>query len=483
MGRLRAEPLVDPSTGKLLPEGVWYRGKDQYLARKLVNGRRVAKTFETAKRATDWLKAVEVDHDRGVFMDTTAAQRVMLGSLLRSYQLEVLADDPDRVVLDDDGNPSSYSPMRPVTERMTTELLGAAQEITFIDVILRDEVCAARMATLSGADMARFRNRMKADGYAASTIVRRLNLIARAVNVARLEWGINIPLNPADAEHCARPRGADIKRDRVLLPAPYEAPSPAPNLIGAAPARNALRQPANPAHPSDPEAGALDREALLPVDRGVQGDILPPLSERDDFVLGEEERLLSSCARSPSPAPDPWLIAAAKLATATAMRQGEICALEWPHVNFVQRTITVLGPERANGTRCTKNRTVRVIPMLDDAYEILSSLPRGDDRRVIKLGQNALKMRFRRAVAAAGLKDLTFHDLRHVATSRLAKIYKDPLTLKLVTGHKDLKSLARYFHKSPAELLEEAGHAATRLPALPPPSIDVRSTGAATGAA
>ena len=68
-----------------------------------------------------------------------------------------------------------------------------------------------------------------------------------------------------------------------------------------------------------------------------------------------------------------------------------------------------------------------------------SSIPRGTDRRVIKLGQNALKMRFRRAVAAAGLEDLTFHDLRHVGTSRLTKIYKDPLTLKLVTEHKDLK--------------------------------------------
>jgi len=39
------------------------------------------------------------------------------------------------------------------------------------------------MASLTGADMAQFRNRMKADGYAASTIVRRLNLIARAIGV------------------------------------------------------------------------------------------------------------------------------------------------------------------------------------------------------------------------------------------------------------------------------------------------------------
>ena len=150
----------------------------------------------------------------------------------------------------------------------------------------------------------------------------------------------------------------------------------------------------------------------------LSGEILPPLCERDDFMLGEEERLLSSYALAPAPEPDPWLVAAARLAIATVMRQGEICALEWPHIDFYQRTIAVLGPARANGARCTKNRTVRIIPMLDDAYEILVNIPRGTDRRVIKLDQNALKMRFRRAVKNAGLVSPTFRDLRHVGTRR-----------------------------------------------------------------
>jgi integrase len=312
---------------------------------------------------------------------------------------------------------------------MTTELLGAAQEIVFIDVILRDEVCALRMAVLAGADMAQFRNRMKQAGYAPSTIVRRLNLIARAIGVARLEWGINIPANPADASQCARPKGADRKRDRILLAAPSQVTLP---------------------------NGGSDVPANLPTSLALTGDLLPPVRERDDFVRGEEERLLESSTLQPATKPDRWLITAVRLAIATAMRQGEICALEWPHVDFARRTIAILGPERWDGTRCTKNRTVRIIPMLDDAYEILMAIPRGQDRRVIKLGQNALKMRFRRAVTHAGLVDLTFHDLRHVGTSRLAKIYRDPLSLRLVTGHKDLKSLARYFHKTPDELREEA---------------------------
>jgi integrase len=413
----------------------------------LVNGKRVAKTFNTAKKAGDWLKTVEVDTSRSVFVDTTNADKHKLGNVLRSYQLEVLADDPERVITDRDGKVCPYRPMRPVLQPMPTELLGAEREIGFIDVILRDDVCGIRMASLTGADMAQFRNRMKIAGYAPSSIVRRLNLIARAIGVARLEWGIHIATNPADAKQCARPKGADIKRDRVLLPAP--------------------RMPLPPASAEN------TLHVQIPAVRVLTGEILPPLSERDDFMLGEEERLLRSCALAPTLDHDPWLLAAARLAIATAMRQGEICALEWPHINFYERTIAVLGPERANGTRCTKNRTVRIIPMLDDAYEILMGIPRGTDRRVIKLYQNALKMRFRRAVENAGLVNLTFHDLRHVGTSRLAKIFKDPLTLRLVTGHKDLKSLARYFHKSPQELLEEARQAVGRPPMLLIPSNDV----------
>jgi integrase len=65
-------------------------------------------------------------------------------------------------------------------------------------------------------------------------------------------------------------------------------------------------------------------------------------------------------------------------------------------------------------------------------------------------------MAFRRATRKAGIEDLTFHDLRLIGTSRLAKIYKNPLDLKRVTGHKDLKSLDRYYHTTAEELVARA---------------------------
>jgi integrase len=50
-----------------------------------------------------------------------------------------------------------------------------------------------------------------------------------------------------------------------------------------------------------------------------------------------------------------------------------------------------------------------------------------------------------RACVRSGLVDLNFHDLRHEATSRLAE--KLPMhELMKMTGHKDPKMLARYYH-------------------------------------
>lgn len=59
---------------------------------------------------------------------------------------------------------------------------------------------------------------------------------------------------------------------------------------------------------------------------------------------------------------------------------------------------------------------------------------------------------WRRACKRANIEGLTFHDLRHEATSRLA----DKLALHelmKVTGHKDMKMLARYYYHPRAEEL------------------------------
>jgi len=104
----------------------------------------------------------------------------------------------------------------------------------------------------------------------------------------------------------------------------------------------------------------------------------------------------------------------------------------------------------------TKNSEIRKVPLLPPAVQLLKDLTPQEaaDRigAIFAIEQNSLKMAFRMAIKKAKIDDLTFHDLRHIATSRLAKIYPNSLDLTRVTGHKDLKSLDRYYHTTPEEL-------------------------------
>jgi integrase len=248
------------------------------------------------------------------------------------------------------------------------------------------------MASLTSADIAKYRDRMKALDYAPATIVRRLNLIQTIIEHARREWRIHLNTNPA--QMVKRPAGADRKRDRVFAP------------------------------------------ALEPNVASGRTDGIP--------VKSEEERLLAACDNDTNR----WLGPIVRFAILSAMRQGEIVGLRWSDIDLEKHTAVVRG---AAGI-VTKNGEIREVPLLPAAIRLLESIPRADSGRVFPIDQNVLKMRYRRAVARAGIVGLTFHDLRHIGTSRLAKMYTSPLDLKRVTGHKDLKSVDRYYHTTAEEL-------------------------------
>jgi integrase len=233
---------------------------------------------------------------------------------------------------------------------------------------------------------------MKADEYAPATIVRRLNLIQTTIEHARREWRIHIPENPA--RMVKRPAGADRNRDRVFAPPPERS--------------------------------------------------IAPTRTNELTIKSEEERLLEACDSDANR----WLGAIVRFAILTALRQGEIVGLRWSDIDLTRRTAVVRG---AAGT-VTKNGEIREVPLLPATIEMLKGLPHSVSGRVFPIDQNVLKMRYKRAVARAEIVGLTFHDLRHIATSRLAKLYPNPLDLKRVTGHKDLKSLDRYYHTTAEEL-------------------------------
>ena len=55
------------------------------------------------------------------------------------------------------------------------------------------------------------------------------------------------------------------------------------------------------------------------------------------------------------------------------------------------------------------------------------------------------------------LANFHFHDLQHVATSRLAELLPNVIELAAVTGHQDLRMLKRYYHPRAEDLAKKLG--------------------------
>ncbi|WP_454634474.1 site-specific integrase [Bradyrhizobium cenepequi] len=110
-----------------------------------------------------------------------------------------------------------------------------------------------------------------------------------------------------------------------------------------------------------------------------------------------------------------------RFAVATAMRQAEICRIEWSDVDMSKRTVTIRDrkdPRRKEGNH-------QVVPLLNstgyDAWQILLEqriLTRGLGR-VFPYHSKSVGAAFRRSCNALDIDDLCFHDLRHEGTSRL----------------------------------------------------------------
>lgn len=165
------------------------------------------------------------------------------------------------------------------------------------------------------------------------------------------------------------------------------------------------------------------------------------------LVAGEEGRLFDACQRSKSTLLYPLVI----LALETAMRLGELLALEWKHIDLNKQTAYL---------PMTKNGEARVVPLSRRAVETLRFIPRYiQSLRVFWVWAKADSFEnvWRRAVARAGIEDLRFHDLRHEATSRLFEKGLNVMEVAGVTGHKTIQMLKRYTHLKASDLASRLG--------------------------
>ena len=154
----------------------------------------------------------------------------------------------------------------------------------------------------------------------------------------------------------------------------------------------------------------------------------------------------------------------------TGLRLGELLALSWRDVDFTGSVIRVRASYAAGALTTPKSGKVRSIPMAPDVASALAQLGQrehwtGDEDLVFAgptgtyLDGSGLRKRYKAALAAAGLRPLRFHDLRHTfGTRMIAKA--DIRRVQEWMGHADIQTTMRYLHYAPrsedAQLVAEA---------------------------
>jgi integrase len=205
-------------------------------------------------------------------------------------------------------------------------------------------------------------------------------------------------------------------------------------------------------------AGTVSREmnllsAVLSVARREWGLIpVSPISDvrrppkppgRDRLVTDDELARLAVSAGSDLTKATARVYHAFVFAIETAMRAGEIVGLTWDRVDLDKR-VAVL-PRTKNGTK-------RDVPLSTEAVRLLQALPPvDDDKPVFGMSDAQRDALWRKLRARAGVTELTFHDSRHTAITRLSRKL-DILALARMVGHRDLRMLQIYYNETAEEL-------------------------------
>jgi len=141
---------------------------------------------------------------------------------------------------------------------------------------------------------------------------------------------------------------------------------------------------------------------------------------------------------------------------ASGMRISETCRLRWEDLNEHDRVVTIRDRKHPQD-RLGNDQTV---PLLNrtgyDAFAIVEQQRKhsGTKPRIFPYNSKSVSSYFTRACTTLGLKDVSLHDLRHEALSRL---FESGLTIEavaLVSGHRDWSMLKRYVHLRAADLHE-----------------------------
>ena len=315
--------------------------KNKWQARVRRSGQPdVTKTFLIRTDAEKWARSIEIEIDRGSYINASYAQKTLFKDLIHQYLKEV-----------------------------TPTLRGAHEDTYRLRKMMRNPISELSLAELTPNKIANYRDERLKE-IKPNTVIRELAYISSMINHARREWGLGI-INPvAQIRKPSQPQG----RERVL---------------------------------NDMEMNRL---------------------------LQELEKI------------NPYLKSLCKFALETAMRRGELMSLLWKNINFEKRVAFL---------PITKNGRSRSVPLSTNAIEILNLLPRDIEGRVFPLNKQTVSILFLRATRRGEIDNFHFHDLRHMALTKLSARLTNVLELAALSGHRELKMLQRYVHIKAEDLVKK----------------------------
>jgi integrase len=195
---------------------------------------------------------------------------------------------------------------------------------------------------------------------------------------------------------------------------------------------------------------AIYKRALVngTADRNPVGKVPAPRNQRVRYLdpIEEEPKLRAKMT--------PTNFELVAFALNTGLRQGRQFALRWAHVDMANGVIRI--PK-------SKNRDAYTVPLNDTAKRILRRRPRTLKSPFVFPnqsssghldGHNFVRRVFNPAVAAAGITDFHWHDLRHTFASRLAMSSVELATIKELLNHRSISQTTRYAHLSPGHQRE-----------------------------
>lgn len=143
------------------------RGPNQWRVRVRKTGYPLeTKTFTSKAQAQRWVRLVESEMDRGLFVSRQAAEQTTLGELIERYR-----------------------------EEITPTKKGAEDEAIRLKAMERHPIHRKSLAAVRSVDIAEYRDE-RLTSASPATVNKELTLLGQVIDIAIKEWGVYVPSNP-----------------------------------------------------------------------------------------------------------------------------------------------------------------------------------------------------------------------------------------------------------------------------------------------